>query len=100
MVCKVSNGQYVYSQDIKWDIPRRYRKLNPDALKLEEPEKDLSATVIATEYCPDNCFDTLVSGSESESDVDEAFDAADVVGGVKPGGRLARKLRRLQFNMN
>ena len=100
LVRKVGNGQYVYSRDIKWDIPRRYRKLNPDATKPEEPEEeDPSATKIATEYLQGNRFEALVSDSEDESET-ESDAPADVVGGIEQGGRVARELRRLQIGLN
>ena len=78
VVKKKSNGQVVMTRDVKWDIPRHYRKLTPQALEkavaeaehLKEPSTTLDG----------NQFEVLMSDSDDDSEVstDSSSDAVQI----------------------
>ena len=80
IVRKHSTNKYVVSRDVKWDEPRRYRKL-----KLEATRKPDATAATPTESDEANRFAALISDDESSSD--ESVDSSD--------GRLNRELQRI-----
>jgi len=103
VVRKLSNGEYVYSRDIKWDEPKRYRKLDVNALQVERDRqkllaKDPSATVPATEFHHlDNRFAALVSDSDTDDDDSSSASEEEEAAAT---GRVARELRKLAVSFN
>jgi hypothetical protein len=107
IVLKHDTNQYVDSRDIKWDEPRRYRKLTLEATR------DPSKTAITPEWeqtiAEVNRFAGIVS-DDDESDIggdddDDSLSgddtAAPAAGDVQqPGGRLQREMNRLASHNN
>ena len=101
VVKKKSNGQVVMTRDVKWDIPRHYRKLTPQALEkavaeaehLKEPSTTLDG----------NQFEALMSDSDDDSEVstDSSSDAVQIdPSATVVSSRVARELKRLSVAMN
>ena len=100
IVWKHDTDKYVVSRDVKWDEPRRFRKLT-----LEQTARDPKATVTADkwEVQTKNQFDALVSDSESEDDDDSESQASEDELENPPqqiGGRKERELKKLTDSFN
>jgi hypothetical protein len=90
LVLKDDTKKFVESRDIKWDEPRRFRKLS-----LEKTRPDPKQTVIATRFEP-----PLVSDDDSEEDSEEDDGPPAAAAPPVPTGRLSSELRRLATSYN
>jgi hypothetical protein len=105
VVLKHDSNKYVKSRDIKWDEPRRYRKLTLEA------KRDPSKTAITPEWeqtiAEANRFASIISDEDDDDDSDDGEDSlsgndttAVAHDDQQQGGRLQHEINRLAPHNN